>query len=268
MVVRPDGTHQVTYRGKPLYLSNNDAVHPASAVQLRRRRHQRSRRRDDLGHVQHDSTRALDRWPGAQREAPAIAGRGFAPLGNGAPEPSRTHVPCGPRAPLTAPSRARRRSRSRGARRRKPGRTVASLGQARRGRRDAPATVARGGGRHDPALAAAAGREHALDVRAPPRSATSGAAAAQQTVAARLAMAIPRPASAGTTASRSTASRSSSPRSHLARLRAMPGATVWPTATYHRCATARSTSAHRGSRPSLIGAPTSGGRRSRTPGRG
>ena len=83
-------------------------------------------------------------------------------------------------------------------------------------------------------LAAAARRNHSLAVRAPAAvSYLRTLAAAQRTLAARLAVAVP---AARVRWHYGVALDGVSvvlPASELARLRALPGATVWPTVTYH-----------------------------------
>ena len=111
---------------------------------------------------------------------------------------------------------------------------------------------------HDRTLAAAAKHSHSISVRA--RAAVSylrTLAAAQRTLSARLAVAVP---TARVRWHYGVALDGVSvvlPSSDLARLRALPGATVWPTVTYHTLGdtpdSATTTTADPG--PALIGAP-------------
>jgi subtilisin family serine protease len=119
-------------------------------------------------------------------------------------------------------------------------------------------------------LAAAATRRHSLAVRAPAAvSYLRTLAAAQRTLAARLAVAIP---AASVRWHYGVALDGVSvvlPASDLDRLRALPGATVWPTVTYHalRETTAAAVSTpllNRG--PTLIGAPALWGQQLATAG--
>jgi subtilisin family serine protease len=121
-------------------------------------------------------------------------------------------------------------------------------------------------------LASAAQREHSLAVRAPAAVSYLGTlAAAQRTFSARLAVAVPaarvrwhyRVALDGVSVLL--------PTSDLARLRALPGATVWPTVTYHalRDTTASSVVMSRLNRgPKLIGASALWGKTLATAGQG
>jgi subtilisin family serine protease len=114
----------------------------------------------------------------------------------------------------------------------------------------------------DRTLAAAARRSHAVDVRAPAAvSYLRTLAAAQRTFAARLTAAIP---AARVRLRYGVVLDGVSvvlPAADLGRLQRLPGATVWPTVTYHALRDARSTGAthavaarlDRG--PELIGAP-------------
>ncbi len=109
-------------------------------------------------------------------------------------------------------------------------------------------------------LASAAGRRHSVDVAAPAAgSYLRTLAAAQRSFSARLAVDVP---SAHVHWRYGVALNGVSvvlPSSELARLRAMPGATVWPTVTYHdlqdasHAVTARAT-ARSNPGPTLIGA--------------
>jgi len=124
----------------------------------------------------------------------------------------------------------------------------------------------------DRMLAAAAERRHSLAVAAPAAvSYLRTLAAAQRTLAARLAVAVP---AARVRWHYGVALDGVSvvlPASDLGRLRALPGATVWPTVTYHALRdTARSepttTLVNRG--PGLIGAPSLWGPNLSTAGEG
>jgi subtilisin family serine protease len=122
---------------------------------------------------------------------------------------------------------------------------------------------------HDRTLAAAARRSHSLAVRA--QAAVTylrTLAAAQRTLAARLAVTIP---AARVRWHYTVALDGVSvllPASDLARLRALPGATVWPTVTYHalRDSSASATTADPG--PNLIGATALWGQNLATAGDG
>ena len=111
---------------------------------------------------------------------------------------------------------------------------------------------------HDRTLAAAAKHSHSISVRAPAAvSYLRTLAAAQRTLSARLAVAVP---TARVRWHYGVALDGVSvvlPSSDLARLRALPGATVWPTVTYHTLGdtpdSATTTTADPG--PALIGAP-------------
>jgi subtilisin family serine protease len=111
---------------------------------------------------------------------------------------------------------------------------------------------------HDRTLAAAAKHSHSISVRAPAAvSYLRTLAAAQRTLGARLAVAVP---TARVRWHYGVALDGVSvvlPSSDLARLRALPGATVWPTVTYHTLGdtpdSATTTTADPG--PALIGAP-------------
>ena len=124
---------------------------------------------------------------------------------------------------------------------------------------------------HNRALTAAVGREHALAVRAPAAvSYLRTLAAAQHTLEARLTATIP---DARVNWHYGVALDGVSvvlPASDLARLRAMPGATVWPTVTYHALPDVpRSTSAAAADPgPSLVGAPALWGQSLATAGQG
>ena len=87
---------------------------------------------------------------------------------------------------------------------------------------------------HDRTLAAAAGRRHALSVRTPAAvSYLRRLGAAQHALAARLALAIPTASIRWHYGVALDGVSVVLPASDLARLRALPGATVWPTVTYH-----------------------------------
>jgi subtilisin family serine protease len=124
---------------------------------------------------------------------------------------------------------------------------------------------------HDRTLAAAARRSHSVAVRAPAAvSYLRTLAAAQGTLAARLAVSIP---AARIDWHYGVALDGVSvvlPASDLARLRALPGATVWPTVTYHslRDNPASSVAATADPGPSLIGATALWGPNLATAGQG
>ncbi|MFL5959864.1 MAG: S8 family peptidase [Gaiellaceae bacterium] len=108
------------------------------------------------------------------------------------------------------------------------------------------------------APAATARRGHSLDVRAPAAvSYLRTLATAQRTLAARLTVALPGARVRWHYAVALNGVSVILPRSQLPRLRALPGATVWPTVTYHalRNTTVSSTTAAPDNRgPALIGA--------------
>jgi subtilisin family serine protease len=124
---------------------------------------------------------------------------------------------------------------------------------------------------HDRTLAATARRSHSLAVRAPAAvSYLRTLAAGQRTLAARLAVTIP---AARVNWHYGVALDGVSvvlPASELARLRALPGATVWPTVTYHALgatpASGSATTADPG--PNLIGATALWGKNLATAGQG
>jgi subtilisin family serine protease len=123
----------------------------------------------------------------------------------------------------------------------------------------------------DRTLTAAARRGHSVAVRAPAAvSYLRTLAATQRTLAARLAVTIP---SASIRWHYGVALDGVSvvlPESDLARLRALPGATVWPTVTYHALrdipGSTSETTADPG--PALIGAPALWGKSLATAGQG
>jgi subtilisin family serine protease len=124
---------------------------------------------------------------------------------------------------------------------------------------------------HDRALAAAARRSHSVAVRAPAAvSYLRTLAAAQRTLAARLAVSIPAARIGWHYGVALNGVSVVLPASDLARLRALPGATVWPTVTYHalrdRRASSPATQADPG--PSIIGAPSLWGQNLATAGQG
>jgi subtilisin family serine protease len=120
-------------------------------------------------------------------------------------------------------------------------------------------------------LATTARRSHSLAVRAPAAvSYLRTLAAAQRTLAARLAVAIP---TARITWHYGVALDGVSvvlPASELARLRALPGATVWPSVTYHalQATPASGSAAAADPGPDLIGATTLWGKNLATAGQG
>jgi subtilisin family serine protease len=124
---------------------------------------------------------------------------------------------------------------------------------------------------HNRTLAATALRRHALAVRAPAAvSYLRTLAASQRTLAARLAVAIP---AAGIRWHYGVALDGVSvvlPASDLARLRALPGSTVWPTVTYHtlRDVPRSPSAATANPGPALIGAPALWGQSLATAGQG
>ena len=124
---------------------------------------------------------------------------------------------------------------------------------------------------HSRTLAAAARRSHSVSVRAPAAiSYLRTLAAAQRTLAARLAVTIP---TARVNWHYGVALDGVSvvlPASELARLRALPGATVWPTVTYHALRDTRAVASETtaGPGPSLIGATALWGQNLATAGQG
>jgi subtilisin family serine protease len=124
---------------------------------------------------------------------------------------------------------------------------------------------------HDRTLASAARRSHSLSVRAPAAvSYLRTLAAGQRALASRLAESIP---SARVRWHYGVALDGVSvvlPASDVARLRALPGATVWPSITYHslQSSAASPSTAAAGPGPSLIGAPELWGTNLATAGQG
>jgi subtilisin family serine protease len=124
---------------------------------------------------------------------------------------------------------------------------------------------------HSRTLAAAARRSRSVSVRAPAAiSYLRTLAATQRTLAARLAVTIP---TARVNWHYGVALDGVSvvlPASELARLRALPGATVWPTVTYHALRDTRATASDTtaGPGPSLIGATALWGQNLATAGQG
>jgi subtilisin family serine protease len=121
----------------------------------------------------------------------------------------------------------------------------------------------------DRTLAATAQRRHSLNVRAPAAvSYLRTLAAAQRTLAARLAVAVP---AARLHWHYSVALDGVSvllPAPDLPRLQRLPGATVWPTVTYRALGTSTSTATELNRSPRLIGAPTLWGPTLATAGQG
>ena len=124
---------------------------------------------------------------------------------------------------------------------------------------------------HSRTLAASARRSRSVSVRAPAAiSYLRTLAAAQRTLAARLAVTIP---AARVNWHYGVALDGVSvvlPASELARLRALPGATVWPTVTYHALRDTRATASETtaGPGPSMIGATALWGQNLATAGQG
>jgi subtilisin family serine protease len=122
---------------------------------------------------------------------------------------------------------------------------------------------------HDRTLAAAARRRHSVDVRAPAAvSYLRTLATAQRTLAARLAVEVP---AARVRWHYGVALDGVSvvlPASDLARLRAVPGATVWPSVTYHAVGGAASTADVVNRAPTLVGARSLWGQTLATAGQG
>ncbi len=124
---------------------------------------------------------------------------------------------------------------------------------------------------HSRTLAASARRSSSVSVRAPAAiSYLRTLAAAQRTLAARLAVTIP---AARVNWHYGVALDGVSvvlPASELARLRALPGATVWPSVTYHALRDTRATASETtaGPGPSMIGATALWGQNLATAGQG
>jgi subtilisin family serine protease len=122
----------------------------------------------------------------------------------------------------------------------------------------------------DRTLAAAAGRRHSVDVRTP--AATSylrTLAAAQRTLAARLAVAVPAARVRWHFGVALDGVSVVLPASELSRLRGVPGATVWPSVTYHALRDTSSAAADQVNRaPTLVGARTLWGSNLATAGQG
>ena len=124
---------------------------------------------------------------------------------------------------------------------------------------------------HNRTLAATALRRHALAVRAPAAvSYLRTLAATQHTLAARLAVTIPAAEIRWHYGVALDGVSVVLPASDLARLRALPGATVWPTVTYHalRDAPRSSSAAAANPGPGLIGATALWGHSLATAGQG
>jgi subtilisin family serine protease len=122
---------------------------------------------------------------------------------------------------------------------------------------------------HDRTLAAATRRRHAVDVRAPAAvSYLRTLGAAQRTLAARLAIEVP---AARVRWHYGVALDGVSvvlPASDLARLQAVPGATVWPSVTYHSLGGAASSADVVNRAPTLVGARSLWGPNLATAGQG
>jgi subtilisin family serine protease len=124
---------------------------------------------------------------------------------------------------------------------------------------------------HDRTLAAAAHRSHSVSVRTPAAvSYLRTLAAGQRTLASQLAVSIPAARIGWHYGVALDGVSVVLPASDLARLRALPGATVWPTVTYHalRDTPASSTTTAAGPGPALIGAPELWGQNLATAGQG
>lgn len=124
---------------------------------------------------------------------------------------------------------------------------------------------------HTRTLAAAAHRSHSVSVRTPAAvSYLRTLAASQRTLAGQLAVSIPAARIGWHYGVALDGVSVVLPASDLARLRAIPGATVWPTVTYHSLrdtpATPTATAADPG--PALIGAPALWGQNLATAGQG
>jgi subtilisin family serine protease len=124
---------------------------------------------------------------------------------------------------------------------------------------------------HNRRLAAAARRSHSVAVRTPAAvSYLRTLAAAQQTLAARLAVSVPDARIGWHYGVALDGVSVVLPASDLARLRAVPGATVWPSVTYHalRDVPASSATTQADPGPSIIGAPLLWGQNLATAGQG
>jgi subtilisin family serine protease len=124
---------------------------------------------------------------------------------------------------------------------------------------------------HSRTVAAAARRSHSVAVRAPAAvSYLRTLAAAQRTLATRLAVSIPAARVHWHYAIALDGVSVVLPASDLARLRAFPGATVWPTVTYHALpdTAASSASGQADPGPALIGATALWGQNLATAGQG
>lgn len=112
--------------------------------------------------------------------------------------------------------------------------------------------------RDDRALAAAVGRPHALDLRAPAAvSYLRRLASAQGALQSQLARSVPQARVRWHYSLTLNGVSVVLPRSQLSRLRALPGATVWPTVTYHALPDARASAPAASAlnrTPTLIGA--------------
>jgi subtilisin family serine protease len=124
---------------------------------------------------------------------------------------------------------------------------------------------------HDRTLATAARRSHSVSVRTPAAvSYLRTLAASQRTLAAQLAVSIPAARIGWHYGVALDGVSVVLPASDLARLRALPGATVWPSVTYHalRDTSAAPAAATADPGPALIGAPELWGQNLATAGQG
>jgi subtilisin family serine protease len=188
-----------------------------------------------------------------------------------APDPSRTHVPCGllrrsllPLALALTAAFALLAGGSAAARPRPSAKLVEVV--VTLPRPSLAVEVAR-----NRTLAAAARRSHSVAVRAPAAiSYLRTLAATQRTLAARLAVTIPAASIRWHYGVALDGVSVVLPESDLARLRALPGATVWPTVTYHTLRdvpeSSSATTADPG--PALIGATALWGQSLATAGQG
>src|SRR3954468_24512782 len=189
----------------------------------------------------------------------------------GAPDPSRTYVPCGllrrsllPLALALAAAFALLAGVSAAAQPRPSAKLVEVV--VTLPRPSLAVEVAR-----NRTLAAAPRRSHSVAVRAPAAvSYLRTLAATQRTLAARLAVTIPAASIHWHYGVALDGVSVVLPESDLARLRALPGATVWPTVTYHALrdipGSTSATTADPG--PALIGAPALWGQSLATAGQG